>query len=247
LAWYEDWFESDAYELVYNERDLEEAEQLADLIERAAEPPVRAEMLDVGCGRGRHTRVLARRGYRVTGLDLSARAIEVARWRAEAEGLRLGIDVRFLQADMRLAHFQERFDGVVNLFTSFGYFVDEADHADAISAMAAALRPGGFLVQDFLNVPYVENHLVARDERTLGDVSVIQQRSIANGRVVKDITLEKNGERHVFQESVRLLERSDFERYYAAAGLELEQVFGDYEGGEHGSDSPRLILIARKP
>ncbi|CAN5529718.1 class I SAM-dependent methyltransferase [soil metagenome] len=247
MAWYEDWFESDAYELVYNERNLQEAEQLADLIERVAEPCARAEILDVGCGRGRHARVLARRGYRVTGLDLSARALEVARWRAEAEGLRVGKDVRFVQADMRLAHFQERFDGIVNLFTSFGYFADDADHANAVGAMTAALRPGGFVVQDFLNAQFVASHLVPRDERMIGDIAVVQQRSISNNRVVKDISLEKDGERHTFQESVHLLDRSDFKRYYDAAGLHLEQVFGDYEGGPHTADSPRLILLARKP
>src|SRR5690606_25256136 len=141
MPWYEDWFDSDAYELVYEQHDLDEAERLADLIERVARPAPGADVLDVGTGRGRHARVLARRGYRVTGLDLSENAVATAQRRAAREGLSPA-QVVFVQGDMRLPHFQERFEGVVNLFTSFGFFEDEADHGRAVRAMAAALKPG---------------------------------------------------------------------------------------------------------
>jgi SAM-dependent methyltransferase len=247
MPWYEDWFDADAYELVYDQRDLTEAERLADLIERAVQPAPGADVLDVGTGRGRHARVLARRGYRVTGLDLSENAIATARRRAAREGL-TPAQVVFVQGDMRLPHFQARFDGVVNLFTSFGFFDDDADHQRAIQAMADALTPGGWLVQDFLNAPYVAAHLVPEDEKRADGVRVHQERWIEGGHVHKRITLTPpEGAPQTFTERVRLLTAEDFARMYAAAGLRLVQTFGDYDSGPHTPQSPRLILHAEKP
>lgn len=243
MPWYEDWFDSDAYELVYHERDLADARRLADLIERTARPEPGTAILDVGCGRGRHARLLAARGYRVTGVDLSEKALRTARRRAEDEGL----EVRFLQADMRALPFEARFGGVVNLFTSFGYFEDDADHTRAVAEMAKALKPGGWLVQDFLNAPYALAHLVPEDEREVDGLRIAQRRWVESGRVNKEITLHKNGDTYTFTESVRLLTAANFREMYAAAGLDLRATFGDYDGGPHTPTAPRLILCARKP
>ncbi len=245
MPWYEDWFNSDGYELVYDQRDLSEAEQLADLIETSVEPQPGAEILDVGTGRGRHARVLARRGYRVTGLDLAEKAIATARERSRTEGL-TDEQITFVQGDMRLPHFQDRFDGVVNLFTSFGFFEDDADHQRAISSMAAAMKPGGWLVQDFLNAPYVRAQLVPQSEKEKGGIRVRQERWIDGDSVRKRISLTQNGEARTFVESVRLLAPEDFRRMYGEANLEIAQRFGDYDGNSYSAKSPRLILIARK-
>ncbi len=242
VPWYEDWFDSDAYELVYDQRNLSEARRLADLIERTAEPEPGASILDVGCGRGRHARILAARGYAVTGVDLSAKALRTARERAASEGLAL----TFRQEDMRRLPFEAAFDGVVNLFTTFGYFEDAADHQRAVDAMARALVPGGWLVQDFLNAPYALAHLVPEDEREVEGFRIAQRRWVENGRLNKEITLHKNGDARTFTESVRLLTLADFRRMVAAAGLDLRATFGDYSGGPHAATSPRLILYARK-
>ena len=246
MAWYEEWFDSDEYELVYEQRDLSEARRLADLIERTAEPEPGARVLDVGCGRGRHSRILAARGYAVTGVDLSENAIRTARRRAAAEGL----DVRFEQGDMCHLTYDAAFDGAVNLFTTFGYFDDDDDHQRVIDGIARALVPGGWFVQDFLNAPYVRAHLVAEDEKTIDGVRVRQQRWLDGDRVKKRITFHRNGDEDdelpSFTESVRLLTAADFRRMYDAAGLTLEATFGDYDGSPHTPESPRLILYARK-
>jgi len=247
MPWYEEWFDSDAYELVYDQRDLSEARRLADLIERTVEPTPGARVLDVACGRGRHSRILASRGYHVSGVDLSENALRSARRRAEREGL----SVTFQQADMRALPFRADFDGAVNLFTSFGYFDDERDHQRVIDGIERALAPGGWFVQDFLNAPYLAAHLVSEDEREVEGVRIVQRRRIedepSGRRVKKQITLHRNGDTHTFSESVRLLDAADFERMYAAAGLNLMATFGDYDGHPYAADSPRLILYARKP
>ena len=240
MAWYRDWFGRPEYELVYQERDEEEAEHLISLIEQVARPEPGAHILDMGCGRGRHARSLARRGYRVTGVDLSEPSIREARERAREEGLD---DLTFEVGDMREAVCEACFDGVANLFTAFGYFEEEEDHLQALEAMTAALRPGGWFFQDFMNAPYVRSRLVAEDTQRRDGLVIHQKRWIDDGRVNKEITIDDG---HRFVESVRLLTLEDFERLYQDAGLELLGVFGDYDGAPHGDTSPRLILYARR-
>lgn len=241
MPWYEEWFDRDEYELVYQQRDDAEAEQVVDLIEDVAKPATGAHILDVGCGRGRHARALAERGYRVTGLDLSARAIEQARRRAQEEGL----DIDFRVQDMRTPMGDADYDGVVNLFTAFGYFEDDADHRRALRHMADALRPGGWLVQDYLNTPHVVDTLVPEDARIEDGVRIEQHRWVENERVNKTITLRQNGDTRAFRESVRLFTLYDFERLYEDAGLTLVDTFGDYAGSRYTPDSPRLIMHAK--
>jgi len=241
VSWYEDWFSSDAYDLVYEHRDLDEAERCIDLIEREVSPHPRAHILDVGCGRGRHALILARRGFDVTGLDLSEHAIQKARERAAEAGL----DIGFRIGDMREPVGVDVVDGVVNLFTTFGYFEDDDDNLRALRAMTEALRPGGWLVQDFLNVPYVHETLVSHDERTTDDgVTIRQDRAIEDGRINKDITIEHDGTTHRYAESVRLLTLYDLTAMYEAVGLEVEAVYGHYDGRTYTPDTPRCILHA---
>jgi SAM-dependent methyltransferase len=242
MPWYRDWFDSDAYELVYQQRNLDDARRLADLVERVARLEPGAELLDVACGRGRHALLFASRGYRLTCFDLSPNALRTAASRAESSGLAM----ECVRGDMRALPFEEQFDGVLNLFTSFGYFEDEQDHQRVVDGMARALRPGGFVVQDFLNPAHVAASLVPEDVREEGDLTIRQARWIEDGRINKRITLGRGGEEHVFTESVRLLTLADFERLYAAAGLRLADTFGDYHGAPYEEGSPRLILYARR-
>lgn len=246
MTWYKDWFNSDLYELVYAGRGEADAGKMVGLIERTVKPKAGARILDVGTGRGRHARALVRRGYRVTGIDLSPIAIETARKRAREEGL----SVDFQVGDMRKPVVGRIFDGVVNLFTSFGFFETEEEHQAAVNAMAAALRPKGWLVQDFLNAPYVRRHLVEEDCRDVGECTVTQYRRIQEDpqpRVEKRIAIRRSdGRESTFLESVRLLELEDFERMYARTGLRIEGTFGDYDGAPWSEASPRLILVAKR-
>ena len=245
MSWYEEWFWSDAYTRVYDHRDEEEAERLVDLIEREITPALNAHILDIGCGRGRHAHALARRGYRVTGIDLSEAAIEEARATAADEGL--DATTTFRVSNMRTPACEACADGVVNLFTSFGYFEEDAENERALAAMATALRPGGWLLQDFLNAPVVAESLGASEHETEGGRTIHQDRWIEDGRVIKEITIEHADETETFRESVRLFTVHDFKEMYLSVGLELVSLFGNYDGGNYKpEESPRLLLYARK-
>ncbi len=242
MAWYEQWFSRDEYEIVYSDRNEEEAVSLVDLIERTVKPTAGSEILDVGCGRGRHAIEFAKRGHKVTGLDLSERSLEIAREKAAEENL----SITFIAGDMRNPVGRDRFDGVVNLFTAFGYFEQWEDHQKAVDAMASAVKPGGFVVQDFLNRTAVEANLVPSDTRTVGGIVIEQRRWIEEGRILKEIVFSNKGDSHTFFESVALLDKSDFESLYSSAGLEIESILGDYSGAPYEEGSPRTILFSRR-
>lgn len=241
MSWYEQWFDTDEYELVYQNRDEGEARQLINLIEEVTEPAPGSSVLDIGCGRGRHSVDFASRGYQVTGLDLSKRSLEAARARAA----HAGVDVRFVHGDMR-DPIPQAFDRVVNLFTAFGYFESEAEHQRALDAMAGSVDRGGWFVQDFLNADYVVSNLVAADVRTVGEWEIRQSRRVKEGRIRKRIEFRQGETSHSFEESVALLDRDEMEGLHRAAGLEVVKVLGDYDGGPAGPNAPRLILFSRR-
>lgn len=242
-AWYEDWFDQEEYYVLYRNRDEADARKLLSLIEAVTRIVQGAKVLDMACGRGRHARLLALQGFKVTGVDLSPSAIETARKMAVTESL----DIEFATGDMRESPCDSCYDLVVNLFTSFGYFDDDAENARAVVAMAKSLRSGGWFVQDFMNGEYWSRHFVPYDERKENGMLIKQRRWVERDRLNKEITfVGGDGRERRFEESVRLFGLGDFERMHTAAGLRIERVFGDSDGGQYGDDSKRLIIFSRK-
>ena len=231
--WFEEWFGED-YLRIYQHRDESEAERAIDLI--ATHVPGREvqTVLDLACGAGRHSKALCERWWTV-GLDLSASLLRVARREAP--------DAPYVRADMReLAFADESFDLVVNLFTSFGYFEDDREHA----RVRDSLKPGGTFVIDFLNASQVRRNLVPYDVRVENGITIEQSRIISpdNRFVEKTILLRERGRDYV--ERVRLLSAGDLERMLAAAGFEVAHCFGDYTGTGWSENSPRTILFASR-
>jgi SAM-dependent methyltransferase len=235
--WFEHWF-GEAYLDLYPHRDDADAGRIVELLHGRGWVRAGDQVLDLACGAGRHIAALASQGARVAGFDLSMTLLRTAQRRPGA---------RLVRGDMRaLAFGPARFDLVANLFTSFGYFERDDDHRAVVREVARVLRPGGRFVLDFLNAPAVRRGLVRRDSRQVNGRRVVQERSLTeDGRFVeKRICLEGEG-RH-FLERVRLFERADLEAMLREAGLTVECVYGDYDGGEHTPASSRLLLIARR-
>jgi SAM-dependent methyltransferase len=235
--WFEEWFGED-YLRIYQHRDEQEAEHVVELI--AANLPGRDvdRVLDLGCGAGRHTKVLVERWWTV-GLDLSMALLREAR--------RESPDSPYVRADMRELPFaDESFDLVVNLFTSFGYFDDDSEHAKVLSCVRSAMRRGGTLVIDFLNASQVRRELVPYDERVENGITIEQRRAITpdDRFVEKTIRLREKGKEYL--ERVRLLSAMDLERMLKGAGFEVLKRFGDYSGVSWSESSPRTILFASR-
>lgn len=241
--WFKDWFNSPYYHLLYSNRDEKEAAAFIDKLVEYLHPDPGAYMLDVACGKGRHSRYLADKGYVVTGIDLSEESIAAAR-RLENERL------SFFQHDMRLPYRINYFDVVFNFFTSFGYFETRHENDNALRTLANALKPGGRLVLDYLNSRYVATHLVKAEVKEIDHVVFDIHREMQDGKFLKEINIldKKQFIRASYTESVSAFTQEDFEEMFARQGLEITDVFGDYHFNIFDPlHSPRLILIAQKP
>nr|WP_138753018.1 class I SAM-dependent methyltransferase [Paenibacillus sinopodophylli] len=243
--WYEQSFGSD-YMLVYKHRDWDTANKEARKMLTWLNLPEGAQVLDIGCGMGRHALALASFGYAVTGIDLSPILLEEARMHDRA-----GV-VRWEQGDMRELPFEAGcYDATVNLFTSFGYFSIEEDNLNVLRQIERVLRKDGSFLIDFLNPSYVEKTFIPRSDREDEEAGIhIQEvRSITNGWVQKEITvtdLHSKDNPRQYLERVRLLSLDWFKHNLAGAGLSLEQLYGNYDGSAYDEQrSPRLIMTGK--
>jgi SAM-dependent methyltransferase len=162
-TWYASWFDSTYYHSLYAHRDHAEAAAFVDALTMRLGLKAGVDLLDLGCGAGRHARQLAGHGMNVTGLDLSASSIRHA---TRYQGRTLS----FRRHDMRAPFGYQAFECVCSFFTSFGYFEDAADHLAVIRNVRRALRPGGHFVLDYLNVAYADQHLVPEETRQVDGI-----------------------------------------------------------------------------
>jgi len=231
--WFEEWFGEEYLEL-YPHRDDADAERVVALIRRTLpwRPGWRA--LDVGCGAGRHARALELGGACPVGLDLSARLLRRARCVTRAP---------LIRADMRALPVRPRsMDLTVNLFTSFGYFDRDDEHAAVLREMAATLRPGGWFVLDFLQAATVRQSLVP-GERRFAEGATAAPRLSPDGRFVCKTIHLRDGRR--FEERVRLFDVDELEAMLEAGGVQIAHRFGDYDGGPLAAGSPRTVLMGQ--
>lgn len=238
--WFTTWFDSPYYHTLYQSHDDREARHFIDNLLRALNLVPGAHVLDLACGKGRHARYLAEKGFDVTGLDISPASIAFAR-HFEHEHL------AFYQHDMRLPFRINYFDAVVNMFTSFGYFDTDRDHLRSLQNVSKGLKPGGLFLLDFFNSGWVRQNLVRYEEKTLDGIVFRLHKSVRSGRVYKRVAFETGGKKFEFRERVRLFTQADFEQMFRAVGLETVQTFGGYDlGAFDPKHSKRLILIAKK-
>lgn len=240
--WYRRWFGEEYLEL-YPHRNREEALRAARLFLDTARPRPGTRLLDLGCGAGRHLEAFRDEGYRPVGLDLSLPLL--ARSRRRTGDDRVGL----VCGDMRRLPLREgSVEGVTSFFTSFGYFATREEDRRVLREIRRVLRDGGVFLLDYLNAAQVRRELVPEDVRRAGGRTVRQERRIVDDRVVKRIEIqpeEPGEEARVFHERVRLYEPEELVAGLREAGLVPEERFGDYEGGPHTDDSPRLVLVGR--
>lgn len=240
--WFESWFDSAHYHKLYGYRDAAEASEFVDELIRRLRPRPASAVLDLGCGTGRHSRHLASRGFRVTGIDLAARSIAEARRHARP-------GLRFIRGDMRVPFGRNRFDCVFSFFTSFGYFDEPTDHLTVVRNIARSLRTGGTLVLDYLNGHHAEMHLNREETRHLDGVTYRIARWTSPDHFFKRILIE--GARAArpleYSERVAKFTLGDFEGMFSRNGLAIEATYGDYRlNAFDAATSPRLVLVARK-
>ena len=239
--WYKKWFDSVFYHQLYANRSEKEATVFIDALMEELNPPPNSKMLDLGCGAGRHAKWLASKGFDVTGLDLAISSIRNAKKYEKT-------NLRFAKHDMRDPFGKRHFDYVFNFFTSFGYFKNDEENHKVIRNIYHALKPGGSLVLDYLNVAWCEDRLVAEETKEIDGIVYHISRWTDERFFYKKIAIENmRAGQSEFVEQVAKFDLDDFENMFEQNGLKLEKVYGDYLLNEYDSVvSPRMILLATK-
>ncbi len=242
MTWYKRWFSDDRYVDVYAHRDAKEARDAINLFLRITDFRKGTPILDLACGTGRHAFVLARKGYSVVAADLSAKLLSLALEEAPP----LQKPPAFVRADMRTLPFNSSFGAVLQLFTAFGYFPDEAQDEQVIQQVCNALLPAGWYMLDFLNSHEVRRNIIPFSETKSEDGSITQERSIRGNRVEKRITIRQREDVELFTESVRLYSPDELRHMLVTNGFSVRHVAGSYDGSEFVKTSPRCILFSKK-
>jgi SAM-dependent methyltransferase len=246
VDWYDGFFEGDwLNEVALRIPEERTAREVEFLIEKLGLDEG-ARVLDLACGHGRMALALAGRGCKVTGLDLSPRSLRIARQAAE----RAGLEIEWVEADMREIPAGAEFDAVVSIFTAFGYFQEEDENQRVLEGVAAALLPGGAFLIDSLNLLGLSGRYRDRWWEERDGVLQLEEHEFdfLNGRNRARWTfLRPDGTRSELVHSLRTYAPHELASMLERAGLVVEGAWGGWDSSELSFDSRRLILLARKP
>lgn len=236
--WFRTWFDSPYYKILYSNRSEQEAALFIDNLLAFIDLPDRSRVLDLACGRGRHSIYLNQKGYNVIGFDLSNNSIAEAKKHENPT-------LHFLTEDMRSFDLGVKFEAIFNLFTSFGYFESQEENRKVLERIHLHLKDGGLFIMDYFNASKVEKGLVPAETKSIQGVDFHISKKIEDGQIIKTIAFEGKEGKFEFQEKVQLLKSSEILDMISNQGLKIVRTFGDYflnEFDENSSD--RFIVIA---
>ncbi|MDB5272009.1 MAG: SAM-dependent methyltransferase [Chitinophagaceae bacterium] len=238
--WFGEWFDTVYYHILYSHRDHQEAEVFLDNLTAFLQMKAGDKVLDLPCGKGRHSSYLNKKGFEVEGADLSVNSIQEAQQIKQA-------GLTFRVHDMRDPYPKTYFDYVFNLFTSFGYFDTDSENEEAFATLVGALAPGGTLVIDFMNTHKIIRNLLATEVKQIQGITFTLKKYVRNGFITKEIAFEDKGQQYLFKESVKELYPEDFGSYLSRFGLRCDAEFGDYTLSSYDAFmSDRYIVVATK-
>ncbi len=244
-AWYEDdsFWQAASASLFGDEAWLtaaSDAGQLVALLGLGTE----ASVLDLGCGPGRYAIPLAGMGCTVTGVDRTEHYLVEARERAETAGL----DVEFVEADMREFRRPEAFDAAISMLTSFGYFEDPADDLQVLGNVLDSLKPGGLLLIDTIGKEILGRIFQARDWKRVGDELWLFERRPVRAWSWMENTWTRicDGVTEEYEIGHRLFSAVELASVAQAAGFAETAAYGDLEGAPYDENAARLVVLARK-
>lgn len=237
--WFTAWFDTPYYHTLYKHRNDVEAQFFMKNITSYLKLPKTAHILDMPCGKGRHSIYLNSLGYTVSASDLSENSIAHAK---QFENDTLDFEVW----DMR-DPLQKKYDAVFNLFTSFGYFDDDNEDLAVLRGIKSGLKKDAFFVMDFLNVIKVANNLVTEETKEIDGITFTIKREVKDGFIQKNISFFADEKEHSYTEKVKYITIEKMTAYFEKVGLEIITVFGDFSLNLFDiTNSDRLILIAKE-
>lgn len=243
MDWTQNYFDSYYADAFLSEIDEKRTQAQVDLILANFGLDAPARIADVGCGLGRHTIELAKRGYVVQGFDSSAEYLQ----RASETAGRLDVkNAFFVHKDMREFSFKEEFDALISVWVSFGYFDDETN-ADVFSRMVRSIKPGGNIFIDIENREYILEHFQPQAWKMKGDTLILERSRFDHNRSVNVCSrmILRKGQKNTTKREIRLYGAHEMMALAHANDLYDIKLLGDWEGLPYSVRSPRLILTAR--
>lgn len=241
--WFKDWFSSEEYNLVYSHRDVNDAKKIIDLIISTLNLKTNHFLLDAPCGSGRHMQYLASLGFNVVGFDLSMPFL----LQAKKNLSNINSEPLLFRSDIRSLRLKRKFDCILNLFTSFGYFLDDDENFAFPKNAYDLLNINGYFVLDYINKNYLTQNLKAFSSKEISGLKVEEVREISQDRVIKTIKISQGSKSKLFYESVKLYSKDFILERMRSFGYSLILLFGDYEGNSFNEEtSERLIMIFQK-
>lgn len=243
--WWEDAFDEPMGRVLFRTGIVQAAEEQVRFLLEATGADPSWRVLDLCCGNGRCLRPLARFGVRAVGLDLSRAYLE----QAKEAGDEQGASAALIRGNMRALPFGERFDLVISMFTSFGYFDDPGDNQRVLDEIARVLRPGGLFLIDLVNRDWVIRNFQPRGWTELDEGYLLEERRFdpeRNMMVNRWISSLPDAVREVHLTHY-MYSAHELSGMLGQAGLELSKLFGGLDGRPFVFDSHRLVALARKP
>jgi SAM-dependent methyltransferase len=216
--WFAEWFDTSYYHILYQNRNNDEANGFVNRLVNDLKLPANSSVLDLACGKGRHSVTLNELGFDVLGVDLSPNSISCA---ANLSRVGLKFDVH----DMRKVIEGHKFDAIFNLFTSFGYFDSILDNEEVINSMHEMLNNDGLLIIDFMNAHQVISTLVVSETKTMDAITFNIEREYDGKHIYKKISFSADGKDHCYTERVQALYFNDFKQLLEAKNL-YETIVG---------------------
>ncbi len=240
MEWFSTWFDSQYYHILYQHRNDDEAHFFINNLIQKYKPTPSSTMLDLACGKGRHSIYLASKNFDVTGVDLSEQSILHA---SKSSHDRL----HFYVHDMRKNFRSNYYNFIFSFFTSFGYFENERDNDATLNAIRRGLKPNGIFVMDFMNADKVIQNLVTEEKKTIQDITFNIERKFEQGKIIKSIQFSDKGKDYFFEEKVRGFQLYELSRLFRKCQLNIIDIYGDYDLSSFDiKTSNRLILVAQK-
>lgn len=244
--WWRSFFEAqDSLALSCFPSDQETAGQIRGL-KRLLDLTHEDTIADICCGYGRHLLRLTRQGYRVIGLDASEMMLGYAR--ADAERRKVQADL--VRGDaLKLPFADGRFDVVMNLFNSFGYFLEDGANVEVLRETARVLKPGGRFLLDTRNrqfqilyAPYCQPCMTPEGRELILRCRYDKERS----RLISRWSLPEDAEAVVHEAAIRLYGLDELQGLMADAGFDELGVYGTYSGQRFDGHHRQLLYVARK-
>lgn len=243
MSWFANWFNTRYYHILYKDRDFDEAENFIQNLTRELNLIPKSKIIDLACGKGRHSIFLNQLGFDVLGVDLSEESILHNK---AFENKSLTFKVHDMRDELYPNIVEEKVDAVFNLFTSFGYFDEVEEDRQVFSSVKNALKEKGIFILDFLNEKFVKNTLVKETIINKGEIDFTIKKRIENNHVIKDIIFEDKGEHFHFYEKVKLHTLEEIQKLAKEGGFEVQKVWGNYQLENFDLEtSPRCIFYLK--